>query len=123
MDEAKRFWEDEFLPELTSWIRSVLPTGVALPDISEHGDVPHFGIASMAWTVLAHIQDEMVEDILWGTPWPAPDGIAHLPDPHAEASGDGVVVGYRLGNDWVLRSPEIPVPLAFIFGTRSAEPS
>ena len=118
---------DPFLTALVEWLNIVVPTGLRLEvdevsddyvEINGHGAglrpedrlSPGVTVRRLAWWLLSWVQDDVAEEVSWGTPWPAqPDG-HELPRPEVEIAPDGVFVGYVDRTGWVARSPKLPLP-------------
>jgi hypothetical protein len=122
---------DPFLTALVEWLNVIAPPGLQLEvdevsdeyvEVSGHG----FGLSPdvrlspvetarcLAYLLLDAVQDDIVEEHSWGTPWPAqPDG-HELPRAQVEVHPDGVTVGYVDTTGWVARSPMLPLPVRWI---------
>lgn len=123
---------EEFDPKptfrsLAEWLVSILPDTVSIPWLDaavSHVDMAslqqHFGLVMpqsghvevrstrhAILTTLSEIQDFVIEDVLWGLPWPAAESSSTLPMPDVEQIDGGLIAGFRVGAEWILRSPPI----------------
>jgi len=116
-----------FFRSMARWIGDIVPEGLAVTWLGDDGisvdveaartdyglliplpDALDIGAAvEAALSALSEIQDLIVEEVLWGVPWPAPAGSPGLPMPHVQQLGRAAVIGYRLGTEWVVKSPEL----------------
>ncbi|MGH2597396.1 MAG: hypothetical protein ACRDH7_15750 [Actinomycetota bacterium] len=118
---------DPFLTALVDWLNAILPPDLQLGIDQETDDLvevnghgarlssedrrsPGEIARRLAWRLLDAAQQDVVEGVLWGTPWPGPPDGHELPSPEVEIHPDGVFVGYVDKTGWVARSPKLPLP-------------